>query len=187
LAEALLLLSPQIPMLFMGEDWAATAPFLFFVDFASDAELSRAVRKGRRREFARFAAFAGEAADRIPDPTDEATFAGAKLDWGEAAAPEHASVRAMVKHLLALRRQEVLPLIVTSFHGAVCTCPTADSLDVIWRFAAGTLRLCMNVGNVTVEHRLAGERAIWASAEAEVADGAVLLPPWTGIVLRGPA
>ncbi|MDH5265284.1 MAG: malto-oligosyltrehalose trehalohydrolase, partial [Betaproteobacteria bacterium] len=66
-ALACLLLSPQIPMLFMGEEWAASTPFLYFCDFGP--ELARAVADGRRGEFARFAAFAGEAARAsIPDP-----------------------------------------------------------------------------------------------------------------------
>ena len=60
LARAGLLLAPQIPMLWMGEEWSASAPFLFFVDFAPDEELNKAVRDGRRREFKSFAAFADE-------------------------------------------------------------------------------------------------------------------------------
>ena len=60
LARAGLLLSPQIPMLWMGEEWSASAPFLFFVDFAPDADLNKAVRDGRRREFKSFAAFADD-------------------------------------------------------------------------------------------------------------------------------
>ena len=62
-ARAGLLLAPQIPMLFMGEEWSASTPFLFFVDFADDEALSTAVREGRRREFERFAAFAGRELD----------------------------------------------------------------------------------------------------------------------------
>ncbi len=70
---ALLLLSPSIPLLFMGEEWGAETPFLFFCDF--EGPLADAVREGRRREFARFPAFADPAArDRIPDPAALATF-----------------------------------------------------------------------------------------------------------------
>ncbi|MGE5767337.1 MAG: malto-oligosyltrehalose trehalohydrolase, partial [Bacteroidota bacterium] len=70
---AILLLSPQIPLLFMGEDWGETHPFAFFTDF--HGELADAVREGRRREFRRFPAFADPAArERIPDPNAENTF-----------------------------------------------------------------------------------------------------------------
>ncbi len=67
------LLAPQIPMLFMGEEWGATSPFLFFCDFSG--ELAEAVRKGRREEFSRFPEFADpERVAKIPDPCAESTF-----------------------------------------------------------------------------------------------------------------
>ena len=66
--QAILLLAPQTPLLFMGEEWGATQPFCFFTDFHD--ELADAVREGRRREFKRFPEFASEAARaHIPDPT----------------------------------------------------------------------------------------------------------------------
>ncbi len=81
-AYACLLLSPQIPMLFMGEEFAASTPFLFFCDFGPELALS--VSNGRRQEFKRFAAFADDAAvARIPDPNAESTFIGSKLRWQE--------------------------------------------------------------------------------------------------------
>ena len=75
---AVYLLLPQVPMLFMGEEWAASQPFPFFCDFGG--ELADAVRKGRRKEFAKFPEFKDEKIrERIPDPQAEATFASAKL------------------------------------------------------------------------------------------------------------
>ena len=72
-AYACLLLTPLVPMLFMGEEFAASTPFLYFCDFGP--ELAAAVAAGRRREFQRFAAFTDEAAiARIPDPNAAATF-----------------------------------------------------------------------------------------------------------------
>ncbi len=66
------LLLPQIPMLFMGEEWGAPQPFLFFCDFSGD--LAAAVRDGRRQEFAKFPEFADpESVDKIPDPLAEET------------------------------------------------------------------------------------------------------------------
>ncbi|TXQ90864.1 malto-oligosyltrehalose trehalohydrolase, partial [Escherichia coli] len=91
LARAGLLLAPQIPMLWMGEEWSATAPFLFFVDFAPDEELNKAVREGRRREFKSFAAFADDTSV-IPDPTAEQTFLDSKLDWSEPERQPHRGV-----------------------------------------------------------------------------------------------
>jgi maltooligosyltrehalose trehalohydrolase len=188
LARAVLLLSPQIPLLFMGEEWAASTPFLYFVDFPGDEALSRAVREGRRREFARFAAFAGAGAARIPDPTAEATFLASKLNWDEAAEPGHAAVRASVKHLLELRRREVLPVVATPFLGAMRSHPTPDALDVTWRFEGGVLRLGANFGNVALEHHVTdGDSLLWKSDDAALKDGAILLPPWTGAIFRGPA
>src|SRR5207302_5451857 len=81
-AAAIVLLSPEIPLLFMGEEWGSLRPFLFFSDFAPP--LDEAVRQGRRREFGHFPEFADETAqERIPDPTAEATFARSRLDWSE--------------------------------------------------------------------------------------------------------
>src|ERR1051325_3951642 len=79
---AIYLLLPQIPMLFMGEEWGAAQPFPFFCDFGP--ELAASVRQGRREEFARFPEFNDATARaRIPDATAEATFASAKLIWQE--------------------------------------------------------------------------------------------------------
>lgn len=78
--EAIVLLSPQTPMLFMGEEWGSEKPFLFFCDYRG--ELAEAVREGRRREFAGFSAFQDEEArSRIPDPNALETFEASRLDW----------------------------------------------------------------------------------------------------------
>jgi malto-oligosyltrehalose trehalohydrolase/4-alpha-glucanotransferase len=109
-ASAVHLLMPQIPMLFMGEEWQASTPFPFFCDFAAD--LAEAVRKGRRAEFARFPQFQDEAIrETIPDPTAEATFRSAKLRWEERDAPLHRSALDHVRLLLAVRRERILPLL----------------------------------------------------------------------------
>ena len=80
IAAALVLTSPFIPLLFQGEEWGASTPFQYFTDH-DDPELGRAVREGRRVEFAGF----GWAPEAIPDPQDPATFARSKLDWQERA------------------------------------------------------------------------------------------------------
>ncbi|WP_110655415.1 malto-oligosyltrehalose trehalohydrolase [Salinicola halimionae] len=107
-AMLLLLLSPAIPLLFMGEEWGSTRPFLFFTDHR-DA-LADAVREGRRREFAEFSAFEDPAQrERIPDPNALSTFEASCLDDAEADAPEHRRVRERFRRWLALRHQYIIP------------------------------------------------------------------------------
>jgi maltooligosyltrehalose trehalohydrolase len=104
---AVLLLSPQIPMLFMGEEWASQRPFQFFCDFAGD--LARAVREGRRREFAGLHQQAGATDERpIPDPNALDTFARSSLDWHEGEGGKGRRHLQLVRHLLALRRSAIV-------------------------------------------------------------------------------
>ena len=108
---AIVLLSPQIPLLFMGEEWASRRSFAFFCDFGPD--LAEAVREGRRREFAHFPDFQDEAArERIPDPTDAATFAMSKLDWTEPEQADHTRWLARYRALLEIRRREIVPRLI---------------------------------------------------------------------------
>ncbi|MGQ4274713.1 malto-oligosyltrehalose trehalohydrolase [Terrihabitans sp. B22-R8] len=183
LAKAAFLLSPQIPLLFMGEDWDASTPFQFFVDFAEDPDLSKAVREGRRREFAHFKAFAGHE-DAVPDPTDAATVERSRLNWDEARRPPHHGPRAETRELLMIRQDEIAPLLRTHFQGGRYSLPRPDVLEVDWTFAGGKLRLLLNVGAEpwTAEHR-APERALWRSAAASSSAGRLTLPPWTGAML----
>lgn len=105
---AVYLLAPQIPMLFMGEEWAAAQPFPFFCDF--EAPLSDAVRDGRRAEFARFPEFQDPATrDRIPDPTAVDTFRSAKLHWEDIARRPHAGWLEWYRRLLAVRHRQIVP------------------------------------------------------------------------------
>jgi maltooligosyltrehalose trehalohydrolase len=99
-ASVLLLLGPATPLLFMGQEWAASSPFQYFTDH--QPELGRLVTEGRRAEFASFAAFAGET---VPDPQEYATFARSKLRWEERAAPPHAQIEQLYRDLLDLRRR----------------------------------------------------------------------------------
>jgi maltooligosyltrehalose trehalohydrolase len=104
-ASALLLLLPQTPLLFMGQEWATSTPFLYFTDH--EPGLGRLVTEGRRREFAAFAAFADPVTQtRIPDPQDPSTFALSRLSWSERHAPTHAGVERLYRTLLGLRKSE---------------------------------------------------------------------------------
>jgi maltooligosyltrehalose trehalohydrolase len=98
LAASLLLLSPYLPLLFMGEEYGEQAPFPFFCSFA-DERLVEAVRQGRRHEFAAFA-WQGE----VPEPQDEATFATARLTWSWPEGSARAGLRRLYQDLLAARR-----------------------------------------------------------------------------------
>ncbi|WP_306369312.1 malto-oligosyltrehalose trehalohydrolase [Nocardiopsis sp. CC223A] len=98
---ALLLCSPYTPMIFMGEEWAATTPWPFFASF-TDPDLVAGVRNGRRREFAAL----GWDTAQIPDPMDPATRDGAVLDWSQPGREPHAPVLETYRALIALRRAE---------------------------------------------------------------------------------
>jgi maltooligosyltrehalose trehalohydrolase len=115
-AYVCLLLTPQVPLLFMGEEFAASAPFLFFCDFGPD--LGAAVSEGRRREFKRFAAFGDDsAAARIPDPGAPATFAASKLNWKERDGEAHRERLELIRMLLGLRRRYLMPHLACTAHG----------------------------------------------------------------------
>jgi 1,4-alpha-glucan branching enzyme len=124
-------------MLFMGEEWAASQPFPFFCDFGG--ELAEAVRKGRRKEFAKFPEFKDEKVrERIPDPQAEATFASAKLDWDEAAAEPHAGWLEWYRSLLAVRRAEIVPrLAVLGGNAARFELIGEEAVLVRWRLGGG--------------------------------------------------
>jgi maltooligosyltrehalose trehalohydrolase len=98
-AAALLLIAPHTPLLWMGQEWAASTPFLYFTDH--NPELGRLVTEGRRKEFAHFTAFSGET---VPDPQAEDTFLRSKLDRAEREREPHAGVLRLHRDLLALRR-----------------------------------------------------------------------------------
>jgi maltooligosyltrehalose trehalohydrolase len=106
-ASALLLLAPQTPLLFMGQEWAAPEPFLFFTDHG--LELGRLVTEGRRREFRGFSAFTDpRTRERIPDPQDARTFEKSRLDWSALEREAHAATLRLYRTLLRLRRSEPL-------------------------------------------------------------------------------
>jgi maltooligosyltrehalose trehalohydrolase len=180
-ATAVFLLAPSLPLLFMGQEWAAPEPFLFFSDLGPD--LGRLVSEGRRREFARFPEFARpDAQARIPDPQAEATRARSVLDWGRVQQAPHAEWLAFHRRLLEVRAREIVPLL--SGEPAPDTASTLigeTALDVTWGFTEQrVLRLIANLGPGTVAHSgplaYAGRR-IYALGPAS-ADSKEL-PPWS--------
>jgi maltooligosyltrehalose trehalohydrolase len=149
-AYACLLLTPLVPMLFMGEEFAASTPFLFFCDFGP--ELAAAVAAGRRREFQRFAAFTGEAAiAQIPDPNAAATFEASKLRWEERSRSPHRERLELVRELLALRRQRLAPHLSRLRRGGRYEVERG-ALRVAWDLEDGSAwRLLAHFGHEAVE------------------------------------
>jgi len=163
---AVYLLAPQVPMLFMGEEWGAREPFLFFCDF--QGELADAVRNGRRSEFSRFPEFSDPAArERIPDPLDEQTFLASKLRWEESSLPPHAERLRWYRRLLAVRRERIVPLLPSIPRGGTFQVIHDDAVFVSWRCTDGRcLRLSANLGDRTVEFPYDSGRVLWHEGPA---------------------
>lgn len=186
-ALACLLLSPHIPMLFMGEEFAASTPFLFFCDFGPD--LAQAVTDGRRREFAQFAGFSEESVRAsIPDPGAAATFEASKLRWEEREQAPHRQRLALVRGLIALRHNHLLPRL-RGTRGGVKLEILNGVLRVEWVLGDGArLRLLahFDAAPVRVPPRLAGE-VIYSNGIAVAGDGGLMLEPGAVEVLLVPA
>jgi malto-oligosyltrehalose trehalohydrolase len=141
-AIGLQLLCPQIPLMFMGEEDASRAPFLFFTDH--HGELAKAVREGRRREFASFKGFQpGEKVESIPDPNEPATFAASRPQPDASA---DTAWRDYYKRLLALRAAVLMPRLGgTRAIAAAAVGPAA--VVATWSLEGSrTLRLAVNLG-----------------------------------------
>ena len=182
--QAVLLLAPPIPLLFMGEEWGATQPFCFFTDFHD--ELADAVREGRRREFKRFPEFASEAArEHIPDPNAFSTFAASRLDWSVPEQPEHRSWLDLVRRLLSIRHERIVPrLDGMGGNAGQATVVSDTALRVAWTLGDGSaLELVANLADQTSEMRFEGAVegdvlfATHPDLPAELGVGR--LPPWS--------
>jgi maltooligosyltrehalose trehalohydrolase len=121
-ASVLLLTAPMTPLLFMGQEWAASAPFQYFTDL--DPSVGSLVTEGRRKEFGGFPEFSEPAArERIPDPQAEGTFRSSQLRWDEQSEGEHQRSLALYRALLSLRRSE------PALSGSTETCGAAHAPD----------------------------------------------------------
>lgn len=163
---AIYLLSPQIPMLFMGEEWDARQPFPYFCDFNDD--LNEIVRKGRREELSRLPGFSdGDGAASAPDPTRRETFLSAKLDWQAATSGEGARRLAHYRDLLAVRRSEIIPRLSGIGGGGSDYDARGTLVAVSWALGDGTsLRLLANVGAEAVADVAPPQgRIIWTQGE----------------------
>ena len=169
IAAALELLAPFVPMIFQGEEWAATAPFQYFTDH--EAELGRLVSEGRKQEFA---AFGWDPAD-VPDPQARETWERSKLNWAERGRGEHAEMLDWYRRLIALRRARPALL-------------DGDLSEVRVRFSEAERWLVMERGPVTVafslaekpvtlEARAGSKLALASGAGVSLREGNLTLPP----------
>ncbi len=172
---AVYLLLPQVPMLFMGEEWNASSPFPFFCDFAG--ELARAVSEGRRKEFARFPEFEDpKSRDAIPDPQAASTFESAKLDWTECDDPEHARHLQWYRSVLRVRREQLLPRLPGIKRGGTYIALGSAALRVRWSGAKDDLVLEANLSDSALSVSLLSPvRAIWTEGHSD----ARTLGPWS--------
>lgn len=182
-ALAILLLAPSPPLLFMGEEFATPAPFLFFCDFGAD--LAAAVTEGRRREFARFSRFADPQLRRtIPDPNAPATFQRSRLAWGDLPEPAHQAWFGFYRRLLRLRREWIVPRLRGMRGGGGFRPLGQNGLRVQWRLGDGSrLSLLSNLGEppLQVDHTFvpAGSILYRHPPDSEGWSPSRPLPPWS--------
>ncbi|MGQ0625568.1 MAG: malto-oligosyltrehalose trehalohydrolase [Sporichthyaceae bacterium] len=172
IAAALLLTSPFIPLLFQGEEWAASAPFLYFTDH-EDPELGALVSAGRRNEFTAF----GWPPEQVPDPQDPATFTASMLDWAEPSKDEHTQLLTWYRALIELRRRHDLgaaerPAVEADLDATSGLLGVRN--DPVWVLAnLGTVAMCVDVRGYTIAAAWP-ERA--ARRDAPVREQPVLTP-----------
>jgi maltooligosyltrehalose trehalohydrolase len=177
LGATCLLLAPAVPMIFMGEEFAAGSPFQFFCDFGPD--LAAAVRQGRRREFASFARFSDlSQLEAIPDPGASVTFSASKLEWDEVAQAGHAEWHTLYSDLMQVRRLHVAPHLGGRARGGTFALVGEAGLAVDWTLADGA-RLHLRA-NFSAQSSMridpAPGECIFATGGDGTASG--MMPPW---------
>jgi len=176
IAAALVFASPFIPMIFQGEEWAASSPFQYFADH-EDEEMARLVSEGRKREFAAF----GWDPSLIPDPEKRETFERSKLNWSELSDGEHAEMLAWYQELIRLRRTTA----ALNEGEPGDTRVRFDQQQMWFSMERGNVTLCCNLGE---RERLfpvqEGGKVVLSSRESlTVRNGGVELPPDTVVIL----
>ncbi len=176
IAAAIVLLSPFVPMIFQGEEWACSSPFQYFVDH--EPEMAKLVSEGRRREFAAF----GWKPESIPDPQSPETFARSKLNWSERSQPRHAAMLEWYWKLIALRR--ATPCLNNGEQGNT---RAIYSEEERWlRFDRGSVAVFCNLSKGAQSFTLSqNSRVLLASHDSvETIGGELRLPPETVAVLQ---
>jgi maltooligosyltrehalose trehalohydrolase len=176
IAAGVAILSPFVPLLFQGEEWAASSPFQYFADH-EEPEMARLVSEGRKKEFAAF----GWDPNVIPDPEDRRTFERCKLNWNELDEGDHAEMLAWYRALIRLRRST--PALNNGEPGQ--TRVRYDPQQMWFCMERGEIHVSCNLDDVPHSFPVAeGGRIVLGSREAlTVMDGAVTLPPNTLAVI----
>jgi len=176
-ATAVLLLSPQLPLLFMGQEWGCRQPFFYFCDF--EPELAVRVRDGRCREFGRFAAFADPSRlETIPDPCSAATFEKCVLDWDALAGEEQRQWLDLHRRLLELRHRAIVPRLGRTPVTGRYFLPADRVLRVEWRLKDAVLALAANLGGAPASLPLPAGTPLYLSDGVRAA-GELELPSWS--------
>jgi maltooligosyltrehalose trehalohydrolase len=178
LAIGLVLCAPYVPMLFMGEEFAASTPFQYFADH-EDPEMAKMVAEGRKREFAAF----GFSEKDIPNPEDRETFEGSKLNWSETREGKHAEMFQWVKALIHVRKTTV-----ALNDGDVGHLGIEYDQEKRWLvMRRSSVRVLVNLGKGAESFKLeGGEKVRLCSKETPEKDGTVLLPAMSlAVLMRG--
>lgn len=139
--QTILLLAPQIPLMFQGDEFGDCNSFCFFTDF--HGELAEAVSKGRKAEFASFAAFEDpQAAEVFPDPNDPVTFEISRVDWTNLRRPVNRRRHQVTQTLLGLRREIVFPLLENAPGDCGSALVDGRAFCVAWTLAPGKVYHC---------------------------------------------
>ena len=175
-AAAIMLTTPYVPLLFMGEEWAATTPFLYFTDH-TDPALARAVSEGRRYDFAAF----GWHAEDVPDPQDPATFAASRLDWSELDRSPHRETFEWYRSLLRLRRDVAAIREVSRKETGVALDAGAGWISIV----RGPVQVAANLGTAAANVPVEATGAIVAASDeaVDMSQGLVRLPAESAAVL----
>lgn len=175
-AALLTLCGPFTPMLFMGEEWAASTPFQFFTSHP-EPELGQATAEGRIAEFERM----GWDPAVVPDPQDPATFERSKLDWSEATGGRHAVLLEVYRDLARLRRTHE-DLTDPSFGSVSCT---ADEESRVFTMRRGRLLVAVNFGDAEATVPTDATEVLFATPSGAVLQrGGLVLPAHAGAVVR---
>nr|WP_026059472.1 malto-oligosyltrehalose trehalohydrolase [Microbacterium yannicii] len=175
IAAVLTVLSPFTPMLFMGEEWAASTPWQFFTSHP-EPELGEATAKGRKAEFEKM----GWDESVVPDPQDPETFSRSKLNWDESGSGVHARIHAMYRDLIALRRS-VPELNDPDFRHLAAE---ADEERRWFRLRRGAIEVLVNFAAEEVALPADGEVLFRTDERAQGAGGSLSLPPRSAVVTR---
>jgi maltooligosyltrehalose trehalohydrolase len=174
IAAALVLCAPFVPLLFAGEEWGATTPFLYFSDHI-DPELARAVSAGRRAEFAAF----GWPEHEVADPQDPASFERSRLDWSQPQRPPHNELLEWYRRLIGLRRS--LPSLNDPRFESVAVRHAESPPHLLMRRGAVTLACNFDSREVKVE-KPRGAPLVTSGPDPVSSGTKTLLPPLSATI-----